>query len=162
MAEFLADYPEAIPAEWTGLTQIKPLAQEKMGAQMDGGWFAVHDQFGPVFIKQFKANQTQEAGAEIAIFAQLASGAHETVTHAHTVHSSCDGRHENVATPLMHRYHNGCVVLMQEKLCGGDLFKHIFNHYADSDCAYSEEEVSKIIGWLAQGVQFLHRHGVAQ
>ena len=110
---------------------------------MDGGWFGEHADFGPVFIKKFRQDQMEEATAEVALFEGL------------------DAQHPNVSKFLLHEVCNGSLVIMQHKLAGGDLLKHILKTYKhdfdNTGLGYSEEEVRKMFKWLAEGTQFLHR-----
>ena len=69
------------------------------GTQMDGGWFAEHSEFGPVFIKHFTQEETENALRESAIFDSFG-----------------EEEHANVASPLATVTHDGHVVLMQARL----------------------------------------------
>jgi len=54
-----------------------------------------------------------------------------------------------------------CIITMQEKLSGGDLFDHILKAHVKDKKPYSEDEVRKMVVWLCEGTAFLHNHAVA-
>ena len=56
-----AAYPSGLPPAWqASLTAIEDFPTGFLGTQMDGGWFAEHSEFGPVFVKHFKHSPDNE------------------------------------------------------------------------------------------------------
>ena len=140
----MAALPSVFPAEWqTRLTDIEPMDQSKWGMQMDGGWFAIWDGVTPVFIKKFKTSERQKSEDEMEIFSNFGAD-----------------RDGNVAAPITHVLQGQSLIMIQERLAGGDLLDHIKDNFQASGL-YTEEEVRQIFLWIANGVKFLHANGVA-
>jgi len=136
---------KGIPKAWVDLLRdIETMENRRFGAQMDGGWFATHAEYGDVFIKKFKSTQKMEAERELKVYKVFGTEIHP-----------------NAALPYMNATEQGCIVTMQEKLSGGDLFDHILKAHVEDKKPYSEDEVRKMVVWLCEGTAFLHNHAVA-
>ena len=128
----MEQYPAGLPPQWrNSLSNIEGMDETLWGSQMEGGWFALRrdgENETNVFMKRFKKGETEAALAETAIFKNFGNATDD-----------------NVATPMNSVMHDGCLVLMQEKLSGGDLWTHIANAVQDKKksggvVAYSENE----------------------
>ena len=105
-----------VPREWNRiLSDIVDMDPELYGSQMCYGCFAKYKPGHPeeVFIKTFKPDQTQNARDEIAIFKHFNRE-----------------KHRNVAVPVDSGMCGKYLVLMQEKLSGGDLLTNIWERYS--------------------------------